>query len=318
MADHADSFFEGLDDAEDVSTPPVTDTPAPQAEKPAVAEKPADKPAEKQPDKAVEKPAEEPTKGAAPDKAPEKPAAAEVRASEQPDPRKWVPVGAHVELRNQLKELQEKIKAIENPPKPKPTEPEFTQDPKGYVDHRVAAALEQLETGLKPVAEKAEKADATAAETRFYAALTNAEHQFVATQPDYYAALDHLRNLRAQEIATLNPEVTREQMTQLLHREELQLAASILQTGRNPSEVAYRLAKARGYAPAPPPKPAEPEKKPAAPEKVAELLPPVKEPAKLAPDLTLGTGTGSPVTEDVSEDPFEAAWKEVFGQKKRA
>jgi hypothetical protein len=310
-----DNLFEGLDDAEDVpASPEVTETPAeaPEAaakpdaadKAPEAAVKPADKPAEKPQDKAPEASAEKPA-----EKAPYSDT-----TPTQPDPRKWVPVGAHVELRNQLKALQTEIESLKNPPKPKaepPAAPDFTADPKAYVDHKVQSALEQLETGLKPVAERAEKAEANSAETRFFTHLQNAEQSFVATNPDYYDALGHLRNLRAAEIRLLDPDVTQEQMGQLLQREELNLAANILRSGRNPSEVAYNLAKARGWAPKAPPKPPE-EKKP-------ELkLPDVPEPKKLPPDLTLGTGTGSPVQADDNDDPFESAWKEVFGARKRA
>lgn len=308
-----DSLFEGLDDAEDVPTPEVTDTPtdtpAPEAAKPddkapEAAAKPADTPQEKAPEAKAEKPDAKPAEAKAP----------ELKAPEQPDPRKWVPVGAHVELRNQLKALQSEIETLKNPPKPKaepPAPPDFTADPKAYVDHKVQAALEQLETGLKPVKETAEQANAQSAETRFFTHLQNAEQSFVATNPDYYEALGHLRNLRAAEIRLLDPDVTQEQMGQILQREEMTLAANILRSGRNPSEVAFNLAKARGWAPKAPPKPPE-EKKP-------ELkLPDVPEPKKLPPDLTLGTGTGSPVQSDDNEDPFESAWKEVFGARKRA
>jgi hypothetical protein len=316
MADSTDSFFEGLDDAE--PTPDVA--PEPAAEPVAAAEKPADKaPEAAKPDA---KPADKPT-----DKAPEvvaeaaKPAAIvapEVKAPEQPDPRKWVPVGAHVELRDQLKAMRAELDAIRNPPKPKPDAPDFIQDPKGYVDHQVKSALEQLESGTKTATQTAEQANASAGEARFHMALNAAEQSFVSRQPDYYNALAHLREVRAADIRLLNPEITQQELQQAIGREELQLAGMLMQSGRNPSEIAYNLARSRGYSPPKPAEPAKPEVRPAAPEKIAALLPPVPEPAKLAPDLTLGTGTGSPVTSDIEEDPFEAAFKEMFGSRKRA
>jgi hypothetical protein len=328
MGTENDSFFEGLDDAEDVPASEASGTPA--AEAPDVKE-PADAPAEKA-EKPEEKPAEKPAE-AAPEVKAEKPVEKQPLSEkpEQPNPRDWVPVGAHVELKRMMKAMQEELHALKNPPKlppPKPelpAQPDFAQDPKGYVDHtkvyvdhKVQAALEQLESGQKQATQTAEQAAAQAAETRFFTALTAAEQQFVAQKPDYFAALDHLRGLRAQEILLFDPSVTQEQMKEILYREEKQLATNILRTGRNPSEVAYNLARARGYAPKPAvdPKPAEPEKKP---EPAAKILPDIPDPKKLPPDLTLGTGTGSPITgDDANEDAFEAAWKEVFGQRKRA
>lgn len=304
MAD--ENFFDGLDDAEDVPAPALTPEAAAPVEvaKPEVAEKPAEKAPEA---KAAEKPAEKAPEVVVPpaaEKPPEKPV-------EQPDPRKWVPVGAHVELRNQMKAIQDELNKLKNPPPAKPAEPDFVQDPKAYVDHRVNAALEQLETGTKAATQTAEQANAQAERASFQMALNTAESSFVTQQPDYHHALDHVRNVRFAELSALHPDVPEADLRAFMGQEEIQLAANILRSGRNPAQVAYALAKARGYAPKPPP-----ERKPAPAEKVAELLPKVPEPVKLAPDLTLGTGMGSPITGDVEEDPFDAAFKEMFGRKR--
>lgn len=302
-----DSFFEGLDDAEDVPAPAVVETPA----EPEVAAKPDDKPAEKPAEaaKPVEKAAEVVAETPV-----EKPP--EAKAPEQPDPRKFVPVGAHIELRNQMKAMQAELESLKNPPKAKPEAPDFIADPKGYVDHKLQDALTQLETGTKAANQTAEQANAQAHEARFHMALNAAEQGFVSRQPDYYQALSHLRTIRESEIRLLNPEMTQQDLTQAIGREELQLAGMLMQSGRNPSEVAYNLARARGYAPKAPDVP-KVEPKPASAEKVAELLPKVPEPVKLSPDLTLGSGTGSPMSgSDIEEDPFDAAFKEMFPRRR--
>lgn len=329
-----DDFFAGLDEADDAPPPSeVKDTPAPEGAAPDASANPTDK--QEEPKKAAgesanlhsakDAPADKQAPVAAKPADTPAPAPAAERPAEHPDPRKWVPVGAHVELRNQFKALQEEVQRLKNPPPPPappPAPPEFTQDPKGYVDHgarelgqKVSAALEQLEK-LKPVAQTAEEAKAAADETRFFTTLQIHEQQFAAANPDYYQALNHLREIRKAEIRLLDPNVTPEQLGQILDREELNLAANILRTGRNPSEVAYNLAKARGYAkpaPAPAPSPTP------APAPAAKLIPDVPEPKKLAPDLTLGTGSGAPVVEDDSgKDQFDVAWNEVFGGRKRA
>lgn len=316
-----ESFFEGLDDAEDVpavaAEAPVAEPEVaakPEAVAPEAAAKPADKPAEKAPEKPAEAVVVQPEV---------KIAAPEVKAPEAPDPRKWVPVGAHVDLRNQLKAMQAELEALKNPPKkpePAAAAPDFIADPKAYVDHstqRVQDALAQLEGKLQPITQTAEQANTQAAHANFQVALNNAEASFVAHQPDYGAALDHVRQVRFAELSALHPDVSEPEIRAFMNQEEVQLAANILRSGRNPAQVAYSLAKARGYTPKPPPVAAKPELKPAAPERVAELLPKVPEPVKLAPDLTLGTGTGSPIAgSDIDEDPFDTAYKELFGRKR--
>lgn len=287
-------IFDGLDVAEEAEPA----TPEPAAE-PAKAEPEAAKPnsVSDKPNSATEaaKPVAEPAKAV-----PEKPAAV--------DPRHYVPVGVHVELKNEVKQLKEQLAALQNPPKAKPAAPDFTADPKGYVDHTVSAALEQLEAATKPVKETAERADAAASQAQFMQALATAEQSFVSTTPDYFEALQHVRNLREAELVTLHPDVPVQQVRQFMAQEELQLAANLMRAGRNPSEVAYGLAKARGYTP----------KQARAAAEVANLVPNVPEPKKLPPDQTLGTGAGSPGAGDEQEeaDPFDVAMSAVFGRKR--
>jgi hypothetical protein len=288
---NADEFFTGLDVAEEVPQEPESlKEPEARAPEPEAAKSGEGKAPEVV--KAPEAKAPEPAKP----------------VDTQPDPQKWVPVGAHVELRNQMKAMQAKLAALENPPKPKPEVPEFTTDPKGYVDSKLAAALEQLETGLKPVTQTAQQAAATAEETRFMHALNTGEQAFLSQTPDYYNALNHLRQIRVTELVTLNPELTQEQVRDIIGREELTLAANLMRSGRNPHEVAYTLAKARGYAPkAPDPAPGAP------------VLPVVATTKQLPPDQTLGSGSGTPSSGEVfleDDEVFDKAFGEMFGRKR--
>lgn len=288
----SNEVFDDLDVAEEIAPEVAT----PEVEEPAKPDTASAEPAKKEPEKAAA-PAE-PAKPVA--AAPEKPTAV--------DPRHYVPVGVHVELKNEVKQLKEQLAALTNQPKPKPAAPDFTADPKGYVDHTVNAALEQLEATTKPVKEVAERADATASQAQFMQSLAVAEQTFVAQAPDYFEALAHIRTLREAELTTLHPDVPIQQVRQFMAQEELQLAANLMRAGRNPSEVAYTLAKARGYTP----------KQAKAAAEVAQLVPNVPEPKKLPPDQTLGTGAGSPGAGDEQDevDPFDAAMSAVFGRKR--
>jgi hypothetical protein len=237
---------------------------------------------------------------------------------EPKDEPKTIPLAAHLEERNkhrseleQLRKeqqtLREQLAALQNPPKAKPAEPDFTADPKGYVDHTVKAVLDKLETGTAESKQTAEQAKNEAAQARFFQMLDQTQQQFVSQTPDYYAALEHLRSLRAQEILTLEPEIPQEKLKEILQHEELNLAAQLMRAGRNPHQVAYQLAKARGYAP-----------KAALP--AGDVLPKVPGPKTLPPDQTLGSGSGTPDSsgETFLEDDqvFDKAFNEVFGRKR--
>jgi hypothetical protein len=73
----------------------------------------------------------------------------------------------------------------------------------------------------------------------------NAESEFVAQNPDYYQALSHLRNARGRELAVwgMAPEAIRQQVV----TEEMQLLARANAERRNPAQMAYDLARERGY-----------------------------------------------------------------------
>lgn len=269
------------------------DAPAPEAAAPDIA-------AKVEPDKV------EPAKPAA--KAPDAPA----------NEPQTIPLAAHLEERNkhkqesaqfksQLKALQDQLAKLSAPPKVEPpAAPDFTADPKAYVDHSVKSVLEKLETGQTELKKTTEQVAQETGFTRFQHDLRTTEQQFHSQNPDYYEALIHLRTLRVQELSTLNPELTQEQVVHAMNREELQLAHQLMSAGRNPHQVAYQLAKARGYT-----------KKDAA--AAANVLPDVPKPNQLPPDQTLGTGSGAPNSGETflnDDEVFEKAFNEMFGRKR--
>lgn len=296
---HTESVLEGLDEVVDEpSAPePVVD-PTP----------PADKPARDDAGK---------FKGKEGEKQPEKEAKAAEPAKEAPkDEPKTIPLASHLEERNKLRQEMDELRRqhqatmaelekIKNPPKPPPAEPDFAADPKGYVDHRLRSAVEKLEGKTEQTAKTAEQAALESAQTRFHTHLQQTEQAFLAQTPDYYDALNHLRQIRVTEITTLNPELTQEQVVTALRNEELQLAANLVRSGRDPHQVAYQLAKARGYAP----KAKDADK----------VLPDVPGQKVLPPDQTLGSGAGSPNSGETfldDDEVFDKAFSEMFGRKR--
>lgn len=273
-------------------------------------------------------PAPEPDKARADDgkfkgkEPPEKKAEAKEKEPEKAkDEPKTIPMAAYLEDRNrhraEIEELRKQHQAtmaelekIKNPPKPPPAEPDFTADPKTYVDTKVGAVLKQLETGTTELKKTTEEARQEAAFTRFQQQLTNTEQQFVTQTPDYYDSLKHLRELRFQELAILNPGVEAQQIIDAIKREEVQLAWQHMHAGRDPHAVAYQLAKARGYAPKPP----------AQANDISNVLPHVPTQKQLPPDQTLGSGSGTPDASGETflddDEVFEAAFNQMFGRKR--
>lgn len=235
-------------------------------------------------------------------------------AKPEPQEKQHVPLAAHLEERRKWREENERVQAevaklradmeaLRNPPKAPDPEPDFVQDPKGYVDHRVKDVISKLEeTGkqVETVGKTAEQVNMENQFNRFMTDLTATEQNFVQATPDYYDALNHIRSARAMELKILVPDITDDQVDNQIRQEEIGLASQLMKQGRNPHEYAYKLAAARGY-----------QKKAAAP-----VLPDVPKPAQLSPDQTLGTSGGSDAPEAEQPDEFTRAFAEVF--KRRA
>jgi hypothetical protein len=71
------------------------------------------------------------------------------------------------------------------------------------------------------------------------------EREFLKTNPDYYDALNHLRQARGRELAVWG--MTPEQINQQLGNEENQLLVRAANERRDPAKMAYDLARERGY-----------------------------------------------------------------------
>jgi hypothetical protein len=245
----------------------------------------------------------------------EEPKALEAPVEQPKHEPKTIPLAAHLEEKNKLaarlEVMERELNALKNPPKQPAPQPEFNEDPKGYIDHQAKSVVERLEATSKQIEEAKKTAEMSAQQTehvQFQHYLQQAEAQFVAQTPDYYDALGHIRQIRAKQLQVFDPNITQEQIRQVIINEEMGLAKQLALQGRNPSQTAYEIAQAYGYTP----------KAQQASQAPAIELPKVAGPKQLPPDQTLGSGS-APV-EDATDitDSFDQAFNEMFGKRKRA
>ena len=159
-------------------------------------------------------------------------------------------------------------------------------------------------------------------EQQLAVAAQQAASQFRSQVPDYQDAYQYARMSRAQELAAFGaPEYA---IPQILAQEEMQLVHNALQANRNPAEIIYSFAKARGFAgkqAAPEPAPA-----PAAPSLPhPQVTPdPALQQAKKAVAAS-ATSSGPPASKgQISEQDlmrlngaaFDSAWNKLFGGNK--
>lgn len=144
-------------------------------------------------------------------------------------------------LENQMRQLMARVQAGQQ------------QAPDPEVD--VVAALKHTQAQLNAERQRqAQEAQARAEHDRqteiaksIRTKVEDYETEFKAENPDYDAALDHVLDTKEAEfeLAGFPKDVAKRQAAQWA----MNAAAAMLQTGRNPAEQAYALAKRMGYQP---------------------------------------------------------------------
>lgn len=238
---------------------------------------------------------------------------------------KLVPLSALHEARAELRALRTKIAELEAKPSLTPQqqaqldklnaqetaaaekEPDFLEDPKGYVDAKAKKTAEALKK-LNEATEKQTKQQQQQQQlNQVLNVVQQHEQAFLKTTPDYHAAIDHIRSVRSSQLQMLYPQATPEQISRQITSEEIGAAAQVLQAGGNPAEFAYKYAKTMGYAPKAPTQAPNPAANGAAPDKDAVR--------------TLGNGGGADKDGEPQDDELGGALKsalaERFGVRKK-
>lgn len=243
--------------------------------------------------------------------APEKQEPAE---EQQPDSR-TVPLAALHEERQRRKELQQelardreerarrdaileqRLAALTQQFQPQP--PAFEENPAEHLRH----GQQQLQQTVQQIAEanriQQEQQAQQQAIQRLAGIAAQHEQAFVQQAPDYGDAVTFLRNQRVAELMADGAQ--QHEAVDMAAKEFLHLALTRAQQGQNPAEVAYKLAKARGYT-----------SKPAAPSAAEKIASQQK---GVAAARTLGSGgpaNNGPTLEalaSMSDEEFAEATK---------
>jgi hypothetical protein len=188
--------------------------------------------------------------------------AAEPAEQAEPQQQRTVPLAALHEERARRRELaqqmeqlraqqaerdrviEERLQALIQSQQPKP--PAFDENPAEHLRQQ----LENLQQTQKASAEQIERMNQAYAAEQARAALSQrvlaAEEAFKAAKPDYYDALKHFGGTRVRELMAFG--VEQEAARQQVAQEMQQHAFWCAQNGKDPAEIAYNLAVARGYS----------------------------------------------------------------------
>jgi hypothetical protein len=168
--------------------------------------------------------------------------ARQIREQFEEERRKWTAAEARMQER-----LDILAQAMTRDQQPKQPTPSFDDDPIAATVHgfqQTGETVKALQAKLDQI-EKGQQAEHL--ERQMTSAAVAAEQQFKASAPDYDSAIEHLVNARGRELAALGYQG--QQILEIMHGERKQVLQQSLQSGRNPAQVLYELAKVRGYAP---------------------------------------------------------------------
>jgi hypothetical protein len=130
-----------------------------------------------------------------------------------------------------------------------PQQPEvrYEEDPIEYLRQQQATVAQNLEAMRAQQEALVQRQQAERQWTSMRESVGQAEQQFAAKQPDYWDAVRHLRQTRAQQL--LSQGATEQQAAMVIQQDAIAVANEAGRLGLSPAEYAYRIAVGSGYAP---------------------------------------------------------------------
>ncbi len=243
----------------------------------------------------------------------------EAPAPERAERERFVPLQALQEERAEKKQLREELRQHREwqaqlaqrlqqmPVEKQPQMPDPETRPLDYINH-VLGNMQASTAELQQWRQQQEQAAQQRAALQQYSSwATVQEHEFAKKEPEYPDAYRFASEVRDKELQTLG--YSPGERAAILRMNTAEIVNNAMQQGRNPAELVWEYARARGYAPKGRGN-AEAQAKIAAGMQAAG--------AKLNQGGAAGDGDVSArdLAGITDPDEFEKAWKRVFGKKR--
>lgn len=174
----------------------------------------------------------------------------EERRARQDAERRFAEMAKQMERGNErLQELFAQLR----PPQPaqQQTIPDINVDPVGHFAAKDALRERELAELKAWKQQNDQQQQGVSAQQQFVARYSHDAAQFAAQAPDFHQAYEHIKQALVNDF--LQAGYTMPDAVAELQEQERKIVARAFQEGRSPSEAIYKLAKARGFAPKPPP-----------------------------------------------------------------
>ena len=126
-------------------------------------------------------------------------------------------------------------------------EQEFNSDPLGSIQKQVKSLQEQITNQHQTEQSAAQQQQQ---EQQFFQAIAAQVNEFRHNQPDYDDALNFVLNSRRDELLAMG--VNENDANMRIGHEAQEISMNAFQSGQNPAQVVYQMAKLRGFKPEPP------------------------------------------------------------------
>jgi len=188
----------------------------------------------------------------------------------------------------------------------KPEEPEYLDDPKGYIDHKTGEAKQAATESKENITQLREMSEAQAQIQQTVNRLQSYDTEFIkAGNEDLYDAIEHVRSVNVQN--GLDMGLNQQQAEQEAAKAMFMTQAQVLNRNKNPSEYIYNLAKRWGYS-----------KAVAEPAKPTEDADDIIAAGQDAQSMGGGAAPGEDQhDEELDDEEFTEIFTEMFGQKPR-
>lgn len=210
------------------------------------------------------------------------PTTTEVKQEVETKEEKQVPLAVLLAERKtferKLAELEQRFQRPPEEPPKEETPPDPETDPIGA-----------LKYNQKKWAEFQQQQQQNAHRQAIQGAYQASLHSYMATEPAFKDAYEHALKSRAAELTAYG--MAEHEIDAALKDEQLQIAETALRQGKNPAEIIYKFAEARGFQKKPP------EQK----QEVKPAIDPAVERAKADAALSLSSG-GKPPANDLTDE----------------
>lgn len=165
----------------------------------------------------------------------------------QPDPSDLLRTTL-AQTQQQAADLRAELEAIRTANVPKPVAaPDPNSDPLGNMLHQLDQVNKNVADLQAKLLDQQTQQQQNAAFQRFQAQVQNLRDDFVKTTPDFQAAYDHMRSVRAADLRSYG--ISEDNIAKQIFTEEFNLSQNAIGAAKNPAAELYEMAKRHGYKP---------------------------------------------------------------------